>query len=450
MKNKICFLGAGSTVFAKNLLGDCMCCDSMKDYEFSLFDIDLERANITKNILEEVKEKLNVNAEIKVYEDRVEAIEGSRFIISAIQVGGYEPSTVVDFAIPRKYGIEQTIADTTGIAGLMRAFRTIKALEPICAEIEEHAPNALMLNYSNPMPLVTNYMQLNTNVNVVGLCHSVQGCVKDLLLNLGLEDELDYKELAPSYAGINHMNYLVSLRDKNFNDIYPIIMERIEEVLANKENYYAEGSFKGTNSPDFTRYEMAKRFGCYITESSEHAAEYYPFFIKPNHKEIIEEYQIPIDEYISRCKAYLTEIDRLRDMTDYSEFEHTRTTEYASYIFDAILTNVPFVFHGNMTNKGSFKNLNDNVNVEVKCVADINGITQTIQGEIPTAQLGLISPHINLYAMAIEAYKTKSLDKLYQCAYLDQRLSATLTLDEMKNLIDDFVDAHGDYLPTFY
>ena len=288
---KITFMGAGSTVFAKNVLGDCMCTPSLRNGEICLYDIDAERLKESYTMLEAINQNANEGrASIKTYlgvEKRKAALKGAQFVVNAIQVGGYDPCTMIDFEIPKKYGLRQTIADTLGIGGIMRALRTIPVLEDFAHDIEEVCPDAWFLNYTNPMSMLSGYLQRYTAVKTVGLCHSVQVCSENLLKDLGLVEALEgRRELI---AGINHMGWLLEIYDKEGHDLYPEIRRRAREK-----------NLKGKHE-DMVRYEYINTLGYYCTESSEHNAEYNPFFIKSKYPELIEKYNIPLDEYPRRC-----------------------------------------------------------------------------------------------------------------------------------------------------
>ena len=289
---KITFMGAGSTIFAKNVIGDSMLKESMKDLEFALYDIDAERLEESFSMVNALNKNINGGrATITKYlgvQNRKDALRGSDFIINAIQVGGYEPCTVTDFEIPKKYGLRQSIADTLGIGGIFRALRTIPVMDDFAQDIMQVCPNALFLNYTNPMAMLTGYMQRFTDVKTIGLCHSVQVCTKRLLPALGMEIKMPYKE---KIAGINHMAWLLELYDADGNDLLPEIRRRACAILENPPE----------DAKDLVRYEYIRRLGYYCTESSEHNAEYNNLFIKSKYPELIERYRIPLDEYPRRC-----------------------------------------------------------------------------------------------------------------------------------------------------
>ena len=371
---KIAFIGAGSTIFARNVLGDCMCAPALCDAEIALYDIDAGRLEDSRIILDAINKSINQGrARIKTYlgvGERKKALSAADFVVNAIQVGGYSPCTITDFEIPKKYDLRQTIADTLGIGGIMRALRTIPVLEEIAAEMEEVCPDALFLNYTNPMAILTGYMQRYTNVRTVGLCHSVQVCSEKLLKGLGMEDKLEGR--TELIAGINHMAWLLELRDKEGNDLYPEVRRRA--LLKNQTEKHN----------DMVRYEYIHRFGYYCTESSEHNAEYNPFFIKARYHEMIDAFQIPLDEYPRRCIAQIRGWDEEKaNILNNKTVMHTRSREYASYIMEAIVTNKPYKIGGNVLNCGLIENLPRDACVEVPCLVDASGISPCHVGRLP-------------------------------------------------------------------
>ena len=431
---KITFMGAGSTIFAKNVLGDILVTDALRDSEIALFDIDAIRLEESKKVICNINQNSNNNrATIKSYLDRKEALKDASYVVNAIQVGGYEPSTVIDFEIPKKYGLRQTIADTIGIGGLFRALRTIPVMMEFAKEMEEVCPDALLLNYTNPMSSITGAMLRGTQIKTVGLCHSVQDCANHLLRDLDIKPvDLNWK-----IAGINHMAWLLKITD-NKKDLYPLIKEK-----AIKKNQSEKHS-------DMIRYEMMDRFGYYVTESSEHNAEYLPYFIKSTHPELIEKYNIPLDEYPRRCVEQIEKWKTLgRELIEDKDIQHERTLEYASYIIEAMETDVPFKINGNVLNDNLISNLPNDCVVEVTCLVDKNGITPTRVGNLPEQLASLNRTNINTQLLTIEAALTKDKSKIYQAAYLDPHTSSELSLDEIKSLCDDLIEAHGDMLPEY-
>ena len=291
---KITFMGAGSTIFAKNVIGDSLMCDALRDFEIALYDIDPDRLEQSYTMVTLLNKNVNGGrAKITKYlgvPNRKDALRGADFVVDAIQVGLYEPCTVTDFEVPKKYGLRQTIADTLGIGGIFRALRTIPVLQDFAEDMAQVCPRALFLNYTNPMAMLAGYMQRYTDINTVGLCHSVQVCSTRLLKSLGMYDTVK-QPIKEKIAGINHMAWLLEIEDADGNDLYPEIRRRAIEILENPPE-----DFK-----DLVRFEYIRRFGYYCTESSEHNAEYNNLFIKSKYPELIEKYRIPLDEYPRRC-----------------------------------------------------------------------------------------------------------------------------------------------------
>ncbi|MCA0972028.1 alpha-glucosidase/alpha-galactosidase [Halobacillus litoralis] len=431
--SKITFLGAGSTIFAKNVLGDCMLTPSLQEFEFALYDIDYKRLKESESMLENLKESVGSGVTINVYTDRKEALRGAKYVVNAIQVGGYKPSTVIDFDIPKKYGLRQTIADTVGIGGIFRSLRTIPVMLDFAKDIEEVCPDALFLNYTNPMSTLTGAMLRYTNVKTVGLCHSVQVAVPELFKALNMDDEgVKWK-----ISGINHMAWLLEV-SKDGKDLYPEIKRRAEEKQQEKHE-------------DMVRYELMKRFGYYVTESSEHNAEYHPYFIKSQYPELIDRFNIPLDEYPRRCVEQIENWEKMRDQVVHDKnLTHERSHEYASYIIDAIETDSPFRLHGNVLNKGGLiENLPEKSVVEVPCLVDRNGITPCHVGELPEQLAALNRTNINTQLMTIEAAVSGKREHIYHAAMLDPHTAAELSMDDIVSMCDDLIEAHGPWLPNF-
>ena len=431
--SKITFLGAGSTVFAKNVLGDCMLVPALEGFEFALYDIDEQRLRDSENMLNNLKDSLNKNVTINAYLDRKEALVGAKYVINAIQVGGYKPSTVIDFEIPKKYGLRQTIADTVGIGGIFRNLRTIPVMLEFAKDIEEVCPDALFLNYTNPMSVLTGVMNRFTKVKTVGLCHSVQVCTKHLLESL----DMDPTGVQEKIAGINHMAWLLEVK-RDGEDLYPEIKRRAKEKQKSKHD-------------DMVRFELMDKFGYYVTESSEHNAEYHPYFIKSKYPELIEQLNIPLDEYPRRCEEQISRWESMReDLVHNQSLTHTRSHEYGSHIIEAIETNIPFKFGGNVLNTGRLiSNLPEKTCVEVPCVADRSGVTPTYVGDLPEQLAALDRTNINTQLLTIEAAITGKKEHIYQAALLDPHTAAELSMDDIVSLCDDLIEAHGEMLPKF-
>ncbi|ANA81267.1 glycoside hydrolase family 4 [Paenibacillus vortex V453] len=430
--SKITFIGAGSTVFAKNVLGDCMQTPALQGFELALFDIDPVRLKDSENMLNNIKKTSGSTCVVKSYSDRKEALRGAKYVVNAIQVGGYDPCTITDFEIPKKYGLRQTIADTVGIGGIFRNLRTIPVMLDFAADIREVCPDALFLNYTNPMAVLTNAMNTLGGVQTVGLCHSVQACIPDLFRNLGMETE----GVQAKIAGINHMAWLLEVT-KDGVDLYPEIKRRAAEKQKEKHH-------------DMVRLEMMLNFGYYITESSEHNAEYHPYFIKRNYPELIERFNIPLDEYPRRCVNQIEGWKAMReDLVSNQDLTHHRSHEYASYILEAIETNVPFKIGGNVMNTGLITNLPKEACVEVPCLVDASGVTPTYVGDLPPQCAALNRTNINTQLLTLEAAATGKKEHIYHAAMLDPHTAAELSIDDIKSLCDDLIEAHGDWLPKF-
>jgi len=475
---KITFMGAGSTVFAKNVLGDSMMTPALAESTIALYDIDATRLDESAMMLEAINRNNGSKARIEKYlgvENRKEALRGANYVVNAIQVGGYDPCTIIDFEVPKKYDLKQTIADTLGIGGIFRALRTIPVMLDFARDMEEVCPNAWLLNYTNPMCMLTGAMLRMTNVKTVGLCHSVQVCAPHLLreLGMGYDDSIQWK-----IAGINHQAWLLECTTKDGEDLYPEIKRRAllynkgeldigtfeervmmmtgkavsdltEEELKRQREAYDLYKTKGLHG-DMVRLELMRRFGYYITESSEHNAEYTPYFIKDRYPELIERFNIPLDEYPRRCINQIKNWkERGHELTKNPLLSHTRSREYASHIMEAIETNIPTQIGGNVLNNGIITNLPANACVEVPCLVDRNGVQPTYVGALPEQCAALNRTNINVQLLTIEAARTLRKDYIYQAALLDPHTAAELSIDDIVSMCDDLIEAHGSWLPKY-
>ena len=439
---KITFMGAGSTIFARSVIGDSMMCESLRDSVFALYDIDGERLEQSRVILEAMRASLGGFGKIECYlgvENRKEALRGASFVVNAIQVGLYDPCTIIDFEVPKKYGLRQTIGDTLGIGGIMRALRTIPVMADFARDMEEVCPDAWLLNYTNPMAMLSGYMQRYTGVKTIGLCHSVQVCARDLFRDLGMDESLleGRKELI---AGINHMGWLLEIRDKNGNDLYPEIKRRAKEKMNDK------------TCGNLVRLDYINNFGYYCTESSEHNAEYNPFYIKSKYPELIERYNIPLDEYPRRCVNQIEGWKKeYKELLETGVKAHTRSNEYASHIMESMVTNTPYEIGGNVLNSGLvIENLPKEACVEVPCLVNGYGITPCSVGKLPVVCAAMNMTNINVQLLTIEAARTLKKEHIYQAAMLDPHTGSELDIDTIKKMVDDLIEAHGDYLPKYH
>ena len=459
---KITFIGAGSTVFAKNLLGDILSYPDLADSTISLHDIDPERLRTSTIVARKIAEALGATPTIVATTDRRQALAGADYAIAMFQVGGYRPSTVIDFEIPKKYGLRQTIADTLGIGGIMRGLRTIPVLLDMAGDMEDLCPDVTFLQYVNPMAMNMWALDRASSIHSVGLCHSVPHTAGELAADIGVPvQEIDYL-----VAGINHMAFYLKF-ERQGQDLYPAIRKVMEE-----------GRMPPTNR---VRYKLFEKFGYFVTESSEHFSEYVPWFIKGDRPDLIEGFNIPLDEYIRRCefqlagwealrKVFEQEDVRFRVIEEGEEVEEVRTdgserdmsrlldhllqikrsVEYGSQIIHAMETGRPAVIYGNVGNHGLIDNLPAGCCVEVPCLVDRHGIQPTRIGSLPPHLAALMQTNINVQALTVEAALTRKRQHIYHAAMLDPHTAAELSLDQIWSLVDELIAAHGDMLPEYH
>lgn len=442
---KITFIGAGSTVFMKNIIGDVLHRPAFKDAIVSLMDVNAQRLAESEIVAGRLVRALGARATIETYSDRRKSLEGADFVVVAFQIGGYEPCTVTDFEIPKQFGLRQTIADTLGVGGIMRGLRTVPHLWAICADMMEVCPEAILLQYVNPMAINTwAIAEKFPRIRQVGLCHSVQQTAEELARDL----EIPVSELRYRTAGINHMAFYLKFErrmpDGSFRDLYP-------DLLAG----YRAGRFPKPSSwnprcPNKVRYEMFTRLGYFVTESSEHFAEYTPWFIKEGREDLIEKYGIPLDEYPKRC---VEQIARWKDesaaLTSGDAIEVKESHEYASSIMNSVWTGEPSVIYGNLRNNGCITSLPVNCAAEVPCLVDANGIQPTFIGELPVQLTALMRTNINVQELTVKALMTQNRQHIYHAAMMDPHTAAELDLDQIWSLVDRLTAAHGEWLPEW-
>ena len=479
---KITFIGAGSTVFAKNLLGDIFTFPELADSTISLFDIDAGRLRISERVARALAASMGANPKIEATTDRRQALDGADYAINMIQVGGYKPSTVIDFEIPKKYGLHQTIADTLGIGGIMRGLRTIPVMLDMCRDMEELCPGVTFLNYTNPMAILTWAMNRATSIRTVGLCHSVQGTASELCNDIGVPvEEVNYL-----CAGINHMAFYLRF-EREGEDLYPLIRQVV-----------AEGRVPPWNR---VRYEMLTRLGYFVTESSEHFSEYVPWFVKRDRPDLIERFNIPVDEYMGRCEDQLSGWDSLceefdvtepaaeRDLAAIKRYNKVQSElwlqrmtrgdtklieqeqekrkkkaaarkekgeqavrhsgEYGTLIIHSIETGQPRVVYGNVPNDKLIENLPAGCCVEVPCLVDKNGVQPVHVGTLPPHLAALMQTNINVQALTVEAALTRKREHIYHAAMLDPHTAAELDLAQIWAMVDELIEAHGEWLPEY-
>ena len=436
MTPKIVFIGAGSTVFAKNLLGDILSFPELANSHIVLHDIDEERLRTTATVAQKIAQTLQINPPVTTTLDRREALVDADYVICMIQVAGYKPGTVIDFEIPKKYGLRQTIADTLGIGGIMRGLRTIPVLLDICHDMEELCPDALLVNYVNPMAINCWAIDRGSSIKTVGLCHSVPHTAGELARDL----EIPVEAINYVVAGINHLAFYLKfeqITEAGPVDLYP----KLRDVVGN-------GRIPANNR---VRYDMFNRLGYFVTESSEHFSEYVPWFIKRDRPDLIDRFNIPLDEYITRCENQIAEWDAMR-----AHFEDPESTvavkqsvEYGSLIIHSMETGRPRVIYGNVPNNGIIDNLPAGCCVEVPCLVDRNGIQPTRIGSIPPHLAALMQTNINVQALTVEAALTQKREHIYHAAMLDPHTAAELDLDQIWAMVDDLIAAHGEWLPEY-
>lgn len=433
---KITLLGAGSTVFAKNLIGDILSFPELAESTISLHDIDEERLKTSEVVAHRVAQALGAHPTIVASLDRRTSLEGADYAIGMFQIGGYDPATIVDFEIPKKFGLRQTIADTLGIGGIMRALRTIPVMVDMCQDMEQVSQSHIsFLNYVNPMAMNCWAMFRSTKIPTVGLCHSVQGTAEQIARDIGVPfDEINY-----ICAGINHMAFYLRYERKTANgtmDLYP----EIHKVVA--EN----------RIPDWNRvrYDLLKRFGYFVTESSEHFAEYTSWYIKRDRPDLIEKYHIPLDEYPRRCERQIEGWHMLRERLEAGdEIQVRRSKEYGSLIIHSMETGNPRVVYGSVPNNGIIDNLPQGCAVEVPVVVDRNGVQPAKIGKLPIQLAALIRTNVNVQELTVEAALTGKREHIIQAAMLDPHTAAELDPDQITSLVDELIEAHEGWLPRY-
>jgi alpha-galactosidase len=433
---KLAFIGAGSTVFTRNLVNDVLAQPELAGTTFALMDVDPDRLRTSEVVARRLAEAHGVPAPIEATLDRRAALDGADYVVTSFQVGGLHPSTVIDFEVPRRYGLRQTIADTLGVGGIMRALRTIPVLLDVCRDLEELSPDALLLQYVNPMAMLCWAVAEASSIRTVGLCHSVQHTAAELARDLGLPaDELDHH-----VAGINHLAFFLRLEHRG-RDLYPALRELLDDGRV--------------PDADRVRYELLRHFGAFVTESSEHFAEYVPWFIKDGRPDLIERFNIPLDEYLARSERQIAEWDGLRARLETepdAAMPTERSLEYGADLIRACETGEPFRFNGNVPNafRGAklIDDLPEDCCVEVPCVAAADGIVPEPVGRLPRHLAGLIQSHVTVQGLTVEAALTRRREPVHHAAMLDPHTAAELSLDEIRRLVDDLLEAHGDWIPA--
>lgn len=441
---KITFIGAGSTVFMKNIIGDVLQRPALAGARIALMDINPQRLDESAIVARKLASTLGAPATVEIFTDQRKALEGAHFVVVAFQIGGYEPCTVTDFEVPKKYGLRQTIADTLGVGGIMRGLRTVPHLWKICEDMLAVCPNAVMLQYVNPMAINTWAIgEKYPTIKQVGLCHSVQGTAMELAHDL----DIPYDEIRYRSAGINHMAFYLAFEhrqpDGSYRNLYPDLVRGYREGRAPKPGW-------NPRCPNKVRYEMLTRLGYFVTESSEHFAEYTPYFIKEGRDDLIEKFGIPLDEYPKRC---IEQVARWKNQADEyrsaEKIQVQQSKEYASSIINSVWTGEPSVIYGNVRNNGCITSLPRNCAAEVPCLVDASGIQPTYIGELPPQLTALIRTNINVQELTVKALMTENREHIYHAAMMDPHTAAELDLDQIWSLVDELLTTHGDWLPEW-
>ncbi|MCM4076177.1 alpha-glucosidase/alpha-galactosidase [Paractinoplanes hotanensis] len=424
----IAFLGAGSVVFTRELLADILSFDELRDVTLALHDIDPERLETAELIARRTAGQLGATPAITASLDRRQVLDGADFVINSIQVGMYE-ATVRDFEIPAKFGLRQTIADTLGVGGIFRALRTFPVLDGIAADMLELCPDAWLLNYTNPMAMNVAYLSaIAPDLKVAGLCHSVFWTVHDLADLLGVPlDEVDY-----TGAGVNHQAWLLRFEHRG-ESLYP----RLDALLADNPQLRRR-----------VRMDMYRRLGYFPTETSEHSAEYVPWYLHSDTE--IERLRIPVGDYLGISADNVADYHATRRALLAGEpLDLTReATEYAPQVIHSMVTGERRRIHANVPNRGLISNLPEGYAVEVPCVVDRLGMRPERVGALPPQCAALNRSFVNVGQLTVQAALDGDPRMVRQAAMVDPNTAATLTVDQIWSLCDELTAAHGDLLPA--
>src|SRR5579872_4016749 len=442
---RIAFIGAGSTIFMKNIVGDILQRPAISGATIALMDVNPERLEESAIVAGKMIATLGVAARIEIHADRRKALDKADFVVVAFQVGGYDPCTITDFDTPKKFGLRQTIADTLGVGGIMRGVRTVPHLWNICEDMLQVCPNAILMQYVNPMAINTwAIAEKFPTIRQVGLCHSVQGTAFELARDL----EIPVEQIRFHAAGINHMSFFLKFEhrqaDGSYRDLYPDLLAGYRAGRLPKPSHW------NPRCPNKVRYEMLTRLGYFVTESSEHFAEYTPYFIKEGRDDLIERYGIPLDEYPKRCVEQIARWKTLsEELREAASIPVSKSREYASSIMNSIWTGEPSAIYGNIRNNGCIASLPDDCAVEVPCLVDAGGVQPTRVGPLPPQLTALIRTNVNVQELTVAALLTQNKQHIYHAAMMDPHTAAELDLDQIWNLVDDLLAAHGTWLPEW-
>ena len=442
---KITFIGAGSTIFMKNIVGDALLTPALADSQFALMDIDAARLAESEMVARSMIRTTGTGATVTTHTDRREALAGADFVVTAFQVGGYDPCTITDFEIPKAYGLRQTIADTLGVGGIMRGLRTVPVLWGVAEDMMQLCPGATLLQYVNPMAINTWALaERFPRLRQVGLCHSVQNTVQEIAHDLGI----DQSAVRYKVAGVNHVAFFLRLEEELKNgtrrDLYPLLRQG-----------YASGALPKPpllmpRCANKVRYEVMDQLGYFCTESSEHLAEYVPWFIKEGRDDLIEQFSIPLDEYPTRCIEQVADWkNQAQALQADGDIAVTKSHEFAAELMNAIVTNQPYELYGNLPNTGQVPQLPMGAAVETPCMATANGVQPTVVTDIPPQLVALMRTQINVQELTVHALVDENPAHIYHAAMMDPHTAAELDLRQIRAMVDDLLTAHGDWLPAF-
>ncbi|MEW6287587.1 MAG: alpha-glucosidase/alpha-galactosidase [Chloroflexota bacterium] len=424
---KITFIGAGSVVFTRELLGAIYAYPELRNANIALHDIDPRRLDAAERMARLLSKAANGTGEITATADLGQALDGADYVINTVAVGGLE-ATRKDNEIPAKYGIHQVIGDTLGIGGISRAARTIPVAVGFAREMEKRCPDALLLNYSNPMSMVTWGVYAATKIKVVGLCHSMYWTTKQLTEYIGA----NFDEITFDGAGINHQAWLLRF-ERNGQDAYPALRAAMQDPKIWKQ--------------DTVRFEMFKRLGYFVTESSLHNAEYSAYFLKS--PELIEKFQSPVGFYVRLSEEHASHFDEMYESLKRGDpLTPKPSPEYAPQIIHAIETDTPLKIYGNVRNDHLIDNLPAGCCVEVPTLIDKTGLHPIHVGELPPHLAAINRISVNVQELTVRAVLEGKRDYLYHAAMLDPLVMATLDLDQVWALVDELLEAHQPYLPA--
>jgi alpha-galactosidase len=423
----IVLIGAGSVEFTRILLADLVAFPELTDSTITLHDIDEERLATSEQIANQINEVTGANLDVRAHLDRRAALEGADFVVNEIQVGGMD-ATLRDFEIPKKYGLRQTIGDTIGVGGIFRGLRTIPVMIAIGDEMAELCPDAILLNYANPMAMLPWAVWEGSRLRrAVGLCHSVQNTHEQLAELVGVPiDEIEFQT-----AGLNHQAFVLRF-ERNGESLYPLLDAALE------------GDPEGLGRR--VRMEIYRQFGYFPTESSEHSAEYVPWFM--SHDDQLERYRIPVDEYLRRSYENLEEYAETRRQLAAGETLPIEAEgELAPRYIHSMVTGEPRLEYGNVRNEGLIDGLPVGCCVEVPCRVDGDGVHPLPVGPVPPQCVALNRTFVNVAELTVRAALEQRRDHVYQAVMLDPNAGATLTIKAIREMVDELIEAHGDLMP---